>query len=141
MCPCLTWLELFLEQWHTWYNSTVTSATSPQDERQQPQSVHPAAIWQQIQKYLLLYHQTTQQLHSSDCETPELIRNTHIIFQNRCSRSQTLFSFFTINVSCNFVTLYKLFYFMCCCQFTSVPAYLNSHLYSNSATTWAEISA
>ena len=34
----------------------------------QPQSVHPAAIGQQIQKYL-----ATEQLHSSDCETLQLI--------------------------------------------------------------------
>ena len=30
------------------------------------QSVHPAVIWQKIQKYPLPYHQTTQQLHSPD---------------------------------------------------------------------------
>ena len=35
----------------------------------QLQSAHPADIWQKLQKYLLLYHQTTEQLISSGCET------------------------------------------------------------------------
>ena len=35
-----------------------------------------AAIWQEIHKYLLPYHQTTEQLHSSGCEPPELILNS-----------------------------------------------------------------
>ena len=43
----------------TIYRASVTSPT-------QPQSVHPAAIWQQTQKYLLLYHQTTEQLYSTN---------------------------------------------------------------------------
>ena len=34
------------------------------------QLVHPATIWQKIQKYPLPYHQTMKQLHSSGCETP-----------------------------------------------------------------------
>ncbi len=42
----------------------------------QPQPVHPAAIWQVIQKYLLLYHQTTEQRLSSGCEIPKLILHT-----------------------------------------------------------------
>ena len=36
------------------------------------QSFQPAAVWQKIHRY----HQTTEQLHSSGCETPELIRRT-----------------------------------------------------------------
>ena len=47
------------------------SAHSPKDTKRQhkpqPQSVHPAAIWQNMQKYVLSYHQTTEQLHSSVC--------------------------------------------------------------------------
>lgn len=42
----------------------------------QPRSVHPAAVWQTIQKHPLPYLQTTEQLHSTDCETPELSLNT-----------------------------------------------------------------
>ncbi len=42
------------------------SAQSPQDTKRQhppqPQSVHTAAIWKKVQRYLLLYHQTTEQL-------------------------------------------------------------------------------
>ena len=59
---------------HQWHQCSEISVQNPEEtKRQNPkrQSVHPAAIWQQIQKYLLLYHQTTQQLHSSDCETPQ----------------------------------------------------------------------
>ena len=51
-------------QLHQW---SETSAQSPKDtKRQHPpkQSVHPAAIWQQIPKYLLPFHQTTEQLYS-----------------------------------------------------------------------------
>lgn len=33
----------------------------------QPQLVHPAATWQEIQKYQLQYHQTTDHLLSSGC--------------------------------------------------------------------------
>ncbi len=40
------------------------------------QPVHPAAVWQAIQKYLLPYHQTTEQLLSSGCKTPQLILST-----------------------------------------------------------------
>ena len=39
-------------------------------------TVHPAAIWQQIHKYLLPYNQTREQLQSPGRETPELILNT-----------------------------------------------------------------
>ena len=62
-------------QWHQW---SEMSGQSPKDTKRQHspqrQSVHPAATWEKIQKYL--HHQTTQQLHSSDCETPQLIINT-----------------------------------------------------------------
>lgn len=39
------------------------SLTSPS------QSVHPAAVWQKIERYPLPYHQTTEQLHSSGRRT------------------------------------------------------------------------
>ena len=56
------------------------SARSPKDTKRQqppqPQSAHPAAIWQKIQKYHLLYHQTVEQLNSRGCEIPELILYT-----------------------------------------------------------------
>ncbi len=39
----------------------------------QPQPVHPVAIWQEIRKYLLSYHQTPEQLLSSGCETFKFI--------------------------------------------------------------------
>ena len=42
----------------------------------QLQSVHPAAVWQKIQKYPLPYNQATERLLSSGCETPELNLNT-----------------------------------------------------------------
>lgn len=52
----------------------MSEAQSPEDRKRQyppqPQLVHPAAFWQKIQKYLLLYHQTTEQLLPSDCEIP-----------------------------------------------------------------------
>lgn len=45
-------------------------------KRQSPphsQPVHPAAIWKEIQKYPLLYHQTTGQLLPLSCETSQPI--------------------------------------------------------------------
>ena len=50
-----------------------TSAPSSMDTKSQhplhPQPVHLAASWQKIQKYLLPYDRTTEQLHSPGCET------------------------------------------------------------------------
>ena len=44
------------------------SAQTPMDSKRQhppqPHSVHPAATWQKIQKYLMPYRQTTKQHHS-----------------------------------------------------------------------------
>lgn len=49
------------------------SAQSPKDTKRhptpKPRPVRPAAIWPQIQKYLLPYNQTEEQLHSSGCKT------------------------------------------------------------------------
>ncbi len=44
----------------------VLQTQNPKDIKRQslpqPHSVHPAAIWQEIQKYPLPYHQTTEQI-------------------------------------------------------------------------------
>lgn len=47
-------------------------ALKDRKRQQQSQSlfVHPAAAWQE--KYLLLHHQTTEQLFSSGCKAPEV---------------------------------------------------------------------
>ena len=66
------------------YRPSVTSVewdvcTEPKDTKRkhpQPQTVQPAAIWQQTQKYLLPYHQTTEQLLYPGYVTPEHILNT-----------------------------------------------------------------
>ena len=64
---------------HQWYRRRRMSALSSTDtEREhppQPQSVHPAAIWQEMERCPLPYRQLTEQLLSSGCETPELILN------------------------------------------------------------------
>ena len=52
-------------QWQRYWKLTPTH----------PQSVHPAAVWQQTHKYLLPYHQTRQQLYSWSF-APQLIINT-----------------------------------------------------------------
>ncbi len=48
------------------------AAQSPKDAKKQyppqPQPVHPAAIWRAMQKYLLQYPQTPEQLSSSGLE-------------------------------------------------------------------------
>ena len=50
-------------QRHRWSEMSAQSLKHIRRESPtQPQSVHPAAIWQKIQKYLLTYHQTTVQL-------------------------------------------------------------------------------
>ncbi len=49
--------------------SEVSAQSLKNTNRQQaaqPQPVHPAAVWQEIQKYLLPHPQTAEQLHSSD---------------------------------------------------------------------------
>ena len=61
--------------------------------------IHPAAIWQQIQKYLLPYQQTAQQLHSSDCETPQLINNSPFSLKILWKCPQSLCSDSGISVS------------------------------------------
>lgn len=54
---------------HHWYTASVILVRYLRSLKEQ----HPAAIWQAIEKYLLLYHHTTKQLLSSDCETPQHI--------------------------------------------------------------------
>ena len=65
---------------HRWHRRSDMSARSPKDTKRQqppqPQSAHPAAIWQKIQKYHLLYHKTAERLNSRGCEIPELILYT-----------------------------------------------------------------
>ena len=55
------------------------SAQSPKDSKRETpspsKSVHAATIWQKI-KYLPLYHQTREHLHSPGCKTPQFIINT-----------------------------------------------------------------
>lgn len=61
----------------------------------QPQSVQPAAIWQQIQRYPLPHQQTRQQLHSPGQETPLFIIKTQSseIVVAALKRTHTLFRF------------------------------------------------
>ena len=61
----------WLENFPLW--ALVPHIYSKRQHPLQPQSVHPAAIWQKIQKYPLMYHHTVEQRHSSDCETPQLV--------------------------------------------------------------------
>ena len=57
--------------------SEVSAESHKDTKRQhQPQFAHPAATWQKIQKYLLPYRQTMEQLHPSGCDTSKFILNT-----------------------------------------------------------------
>ena len=98
--PSASWLETS--------QTLVLHGPSAQDRRAlqrviKPPARHwsPAAIWQQIRRYLLLYHHTTEQLHSSDCETPQIIntsfpkilwRNPVIHILHICSFYSNMFS-------------------------------------------------
>ena len=83
---CSRWFKLprtsLLPIYSPWPQWSETSAQSPKDTKGrhslQSQSVHPAAIQQEMHKYLLPYKQITEQLHSPGHGTTQFICNSFV---------------------------------------------------------------
>ena len=85
------WHPSAKHEWHCW---SEMSEQSPKDTKKwrppQPQSVHPAATWEETQRNPLPYHQTTEQLLFSDREAPELIIFVFCLFFAMLLKGQQL---------------------------------------------------
>ena len=60
-------------RWHQWGEMSAQTLKMLKRYTHRATVCSPCCHWQHIQEYPLPYHQTTEQLRPSDCETPELI--------------------------------------------------------------------